>query len=124
MLENDDDLRARFEALAEEDVTLTPEFPRNRIVAHRSLVRGSHARRLWFSAGSLAAAGAAAAMVLSLRQGEPEMVEPETTMWTAPSDFLLEMPSSDFLGSVPSVATPIDSTPLTEAESRPDSSEE
>jgi hypothetical protein len=120
MFENDDDLRARFQALADEDAIATPEFPQKRITAHRSLIRGARARRLWwYSAGSLAAAGAAAAMVLSLREGEPEMVDSQTTIWTAPSDFLLETPSSDFLGSVPSVATPIDSTPLNEAESRP-----
>ncbi|MEP6495732.1 MAG: hypothetical protein ABJF01_23815 [bacterium] len=68
-MQGDDDLRARFRSLANEDASGEPPFPRERIDAARRTPHASRAFRAWYSPGGFALAGAslvAAAIVLAI----------------------------------------------------------
>lgn len=93
---DDADLRARFEALRQEDATLLPSFavPRPRPVAR-------HPAR-WIAAGALAAAAATVLWVLGDRRtGNRIALDLGAAVWAAPTDFLLETPGRDLLREIP-----------------------
>jgi hypothetical protein len=123
-MENDNDLREMFRELAEEDAAIAPALSRQWLAAERAKVRGARLPFVWYPALSLAAAGAVAAILLiAQRPAEPELVELPGPMYTAPSDFLLNTPGSDFVSSLPDEESPDPGAP-TAALPRRDSSEE
>jgi hypothetical protein len=117
----DDDLRARFRALAAEDAAGVPALSRARIDAYRRSLRRRLPRRAWYAAG--VAAAAVVTFVMWPRTASMPF-DLSGTSWAAPTDFLLDTPGSVLLRTVPSIDAFVDSTPLTAAPSRGDTSGE
>ncbi len=103
----DGDIRRRFQELRQEDRRRQPPFADVAAAAER---RGA-ARRLrpWAVPAGLAAALVMGLWLLGDRGGatsaEPLAIDLSTTIWTAPTDFLLELPGDDLLRRVPELET-------------------
>ena len=100
---DDQDLRARFAALRDEDAAGTP--PLGVMLARAQ--RGRAARRpvvRWLPAIGVSAAGIVLAVAL-LRPGNRErsLVSLEAARWHSPTDFLLRVPGAEYFESVPSL---------------------
>ena len=100
---NDDDLRARFQALREREAAEAPPY--------RRPVRGAAARH-WAPRLGLAAA-AAGALALWLAVGRPgtppaspERTGFDPTRWAMPTDVLLELPGHELLSELPPLPHP------------------
>lgn len=104
------DLRQIFSVLKEEDRQLGTSF---RALLGRSRPRRRAASRRWVAAASIAAAGAVivVALVNTMNRASPKpWIHPSlsATSWRAPTDFLLETPGRELLGSMPSLGSPTD----------------
>ena len=120
-MERDDDLRGRFQSLAAADAACAPAFSRERIEVHRSVLRSRRARRVWYTAGVLATVGAAVMLVLRPRP-TPIPLDLSGASWTAPTDFLLDTPGSEFLRTVPLIVPHVETQTTTAAPRRGDTS--
>jgi hypothetical protein len=106
----DSDLREIFSVLRAEDRHLGTSF---RAVLERSRSRGRATSRRWVAAASLAAVGTVivVALVNTMNRPSPRLwMQPSlsATSWRAPTDFLLETPGRELLGSMPSLGSPTD----------------
>jgi hypothetical protein len=100
--DHDRDLRERFVALRRHVATDAPPFQATVATAR---ARGSARwgrRGLWLAAAALAASVALA--LLLVRRGRPDGhvgIDLTAVRWRAPTDFLLTLPGSELLRSVP-----------------------
>lgn len=96
--EDETDLRRAFAALRREDAELVPPF---------EAVRASSGRRHASSWMVLAVASLGVAVVATLLVWRPTPEPPMVSMeqWTAPTDFLLNTPGWEMLGTVPRMGT-------------------
>jgi hypothetical protein len=101
----DQDLRSRFQAVRREDQQCSPPFAELVVAADR---RGApRRRRLWaIPVGLATAAGAVFGLWLLGERGVPTQAAPlaidlSATRWTAPTDFLLELPGNVLLRTTP-----------------------
>lgn len=114
----DQDLEARFEHLRAEYRASTPDFDAMVAAAHDPQANvvpiSSHRRwRRWSAfGGGLVAAAAAALLIIgpdtTSDQDFADLVNSyaANTAWTAPTDGLLELPGSEVLRTMPSIAMP------------------
>ena len=114
----DRDLRARFQQLRSEDGASAPDFRSMIAEAQKAEpdVTPIHTHRRWRRwtaiGGGLAAAAAAALLLVvpdnSSDQDFAELVNAyaANTAWTSPTDGLLDLPGSEVLRTVPSIAMP------------------
>ena len=117
---DDDRLRVRFRALADEEASSAPAFSRERIDAHRALAR---ARRVWRTTSATIVVGIAAAVTLVVWPRTPPLEFDLTGVsWYTPTDFLLDTPGSDLLRSIPTIGPGVFELPPA-AQKRGDTSE-
>lgn len=97
---DDDDLRARFAALRQEDSALLPRFR----VGQQALGATPRLGR-WIAAAALASAAAAVLWLVGRDReaGDRFALDLAAAVWRAPTDFLLETPGRDLLRQVPEV---------------------
>lgn len=104
---DDQTLRARFRALADDDARRTPAFPSDQSLARRRSMAMRRTRRGWQAAGVFAVTSAAAAAVFTIWPRQPQLLlDLSGVTWTAPSDFLLETPGSEYLSRLPTIDIP------------------
>lgn len=102
MRNDDDDLRARFRSLATDEAPAAPVYSRTQVDARRAVLRARRVRTVWYSAGGVAVAAAAAIAAFVMRPPAPPFpLDLSTTMWIAPTDFLLNTPGSSMLRDIP-----------------------
>ena len=98
---NDGDLRQRFAALRAED---TPSAPRFRVPLGQRLPR--RLSPAWIAVPAVAAAAALWIVGRGGRELETAYtIDMTSTVWVAPTDFLLATPGSDLLGTLPDVGS-------------------
>jgi len=96
MHSDDDDLREAFAALRREDGKTAPSF--------EALRARARPRRRAPLGGLLAAASVAAALLgIVVRGPDPPPPAAELESWIAPTDFLLDTPGREILGTVPRI---------------------
>ncbi|MBI3982873.1 MAG: hypothetical protein HY337_08170 [Gemmatimonadetes bacterium] len=97
---NDDELRARFAALRQEDSRLLPQFRG----AQQALAATPRLSR-WVPAAALASAAVAVLWLAGRDRDTSDRrgLDLAATVWRAPTDFLLETPGRDLLRQVPDV---------------------
>jgi hypothetical protein len=109
----DDDLRARFAVLRQEEEALAPEFALPSGVAQGRRPSG---RRIALAV-SLATVVAVVVLVARFvpQKGHPDPGTPvaSLTEWKAPTDFLLETPGRELLRTVPAIGVWHDYTEAT-----------
>lgn len=102
MMDHDvDDLKQRFAGLRRETAAGLPSFHETVTTARARGVAGRRRRRVQLAA--VVTAGLALA-VLVTRRGRPDArmaIDPATVRWHAPTDFLLTLPGTELLRSVP-----------------------
>jgi hypothetical protein len=107
------DLRAAFASMRHEDAARAPTFEAVVTAASRGAAKR---RRPWLVpalTGTVAAAALVVAITAVVRRPEPRVPAARSIdEWTAPTDFLLETPGRDFLGSVPRFGVPREVAPL------------
>ena len=117
---DDDLLRARFRALADEEAANSPAFSRERIDAHRAL---ASARRVWRTTSAAIAVGLAVTVALIAWPRTPPLeFDLSGVSWYTPTDFLLDTPGSDLLRSIPAIGPGVYELPPA-AQKRGDTSE-
>ncbi len=100
----DGDLRDRFAALRREDVAGVPPFAAMRAFAVQQ-PRGLPRLVPWASAIAVATAAIVVAVsVLRTRSPREPLVSLATTRWQSPTDFLLRVPGTEYLETVPRLA--------------------
>jgi hypothetical protein len=98
----DDDLRSLFEAARKADEAAAPPF--RRVLARRPASRSSILRVALAAAAFAALLAASLAILLARREPQPAVRIAE---WKSPTDFLLEAPYPDLLGTSPALIPPI-----------------
>lgn len=124
---DDSDLRRLFEEAREADEASAPDFRRTR---HRAAEGQATSRRPRWGLIALPAAAALAVGLGLLLAGRGsdmpsrEAVPPEVSAltldeWTAPTDFLLETPGRELLGSFPPIGASIPDVSVTDPSTKP-----
>ncbi|HYN19516.1 MAG TPA: hypothetical protein VE078_01045 [Thermoanaerobaculia bacterium] len=124
---DDSDLRKLFQKAREADEALAPDFQSMR---RRSADRQVTSRRLRWGLIALPAAAALAVGLGLLVAGRGsdapsrEAVSSEVSAltldeWTAPTDFLLETPGRELLGSLPPIGASIPDVSVTDPSTKP-----
>lgn len=112
MIERDDhDLTERFHALRREDAAAATPF-RATLAAARARSAAAPRRRRFVVAAATALAAGLALVLLFTRHQRPGIASGNamglaTVRWTAPTDFLLELPGERLLRSVPELGRTI-----------------
>lgn len=104
MIDDDRDLHARFAAQRREDASVVRPF--GAVLARRRAPASLFRRNAMLVAAAASLAAVALGVHFIGRRPRPPLVDLAAVRWVAPTDFLLQLPGSELLRTVPSF-TPV-----------------